>query len=145
MARRRKAGPKRKKGPRTKSGRLSRASKDLEVRDYGTREFCEKRGYVLTAPSRRSPQFPPASCWPTNCISSEQHRAAQRYSWAHAVTYGRVWRAMCPRGDPVGTEPPARMQEIAKDELGKMNRRLTKAERRHVANVADLHPLRSLA
>jgi hypothetical protein len=47
MARHRKAGRRQKPGPRTEDGRLSRAYKFLELRDLGTREFQNKRQYLV--------------------------------------------------------------------------------------------------
>jgi hypothetical protein len=70
------------------------------------------------------------------CLAPAQHSAALRYAWAHALTYCKPWRQMCPLGDPVGTEPPQRLQEIARDKLGWMDKRLDRAQRKAVVDVA---------
>jgi hypothetical protein len=133
MARRRKAGPRRKTGKRTRSGRLSRAYKDPEIRDHGTKEFVEKRQYVVNGAD--------PSLAATEKITPQQHTACQRYAWAHAMTFGRPWVQICPLGEHVGSEPPARMQEIAKDRLAKMDHVMSKAERLQIANLACFNVL----
>ena len=122
MARRRKPGRKQKSGPRTKSGRLSRAYKTPEIRDHGTKECQDKRQYLINGADPQLAATASGILLANGCLTQEQHTAALRYAWAHALVYGKPWRQICPLGDPVGSEPPQRMQEIARDKLAWMDR-----------------------
>ena len=136
MARRRKSGPRRKPGARTKSGRLSRAYKDPEIRDQGTKEFQAKRLALVNGADPALAATAPGILLANGFISPQQHAACQRYGWAHAMTFGRPWAQASPLAESAGSEPPARIQEIAKDRLEQMNRHLSKTERLRVANLA---------
>ena len=139
MARRRKAraaGRKRKPGPRTKSGRLSRAYKDPEIRDLGTREFQDKRAYLVNGADPALAATASGILLANGLLTREQYDAAMRYAWAHALTFGKRWRQICPLGEPVWSEPPQRMQEIARDKLAWMDSRLRLEQRKAVADVA---------
>ena len=136
MARRRKAGRKQKSGPRTKSGRLSRAYKSSELRDQGTWEFQNKRQYLINGADPQLAATASGILFANGCLTPGQHTAALRYSWAHALVYGKPWRQICPLGDPVGSEPPQRLQEIARDKLAWMDSRLRLEQRKAVADVA---------
>jgi hypothetical protein len=133
---RRKAGRKRKPGPRTKSGRLSPAYKDPELRDLGTREFQAKRLAIVNGADPQLAATASGILLANSLLTPQQHTAAQRYAWAHALSYGRPWIHACPLGDYVGWQMSDNMVEIAKDRLDQLDRRLTKVERLRVANIA---------
>jgi hypothetical protein len=136
MARQRKAGRKLKPGPRTKCGRLSRAYKDPEIRDQGTREFCAKRAYLVNGADPALAATASGILLANGLLTREQHDAALRYSWAHALTYGKVWRQTCPLGEDAGRAAPDRLLELARDKLAWMDGRLDLAQRKAVADVA---------
>jgi hypothetical protein len=69
-------------------------------------------------------------------LTREQHDAALRYAWAHALVFGKPWRQVCPLGERVGGEPPQRIREIARHKLTWMDGRLDLAQRKAVADVA---------
>ena len=138
-ARRRKArrgGRKRQPGPRTKSGRISRAYKSPELRDHGTREFVAKREYLVNGADPQLAATASGILLANGLLTQEQHTAAFRYSWAHALTFGKVWRQICPLAEDAGSAAPDRLLEIAKDKLAWMDRRLDRAQRKAVADVA---------
>jgi hypothetical protein len=136
MAKRRKSGPKRKAGKRTKSGRLSRAYKDPEIRDHGTKEFIEKRAALVNGADPSLAATASGLLLANGFITPAQHAAAQRYGWAHSLAWGRPWMHTSPLGELCATEPTDEMREIGRDRLAKMDRRLTKAERSRVADLA---------
>jgi hypothetical protein len=84
-----KRGRPRKSGPRTKSGRASRAYKSPELRDKGTPECQSKRAYLI---NRADPQLAATASGillANDHLNRDQHAAAMRYAWAHALTYGK--------------------------------------------------------
>jgi hypothetical protein len=68
-------------------------------------------------------------------LTKEQHTAATRYSWAHALTFGRVWGQISPLGEVVGA-PAHDMSGSAKAKLAYMDAKLSDAQRLAVANVS---------
>ena len=69
-------------------------------------------------------------------LTTEQHTAAQRYAWAHTLTFGRVWKQLSPLGEPLGNASSDGQLASARNALAKMDRKLTDAQRQAVANVA---------
>jgi hypothetical protein len=136
MARRRKAGRKLKPGPRTDRGRLSRAYKDPEIRDQGTREFCAKREYLVNGADPALAATASGILLANGLLTREQHDAALRYAWARALVFGKPWRQACPLGEPVGRIAPNQLLELAKHKLAGMDKRLDRAQRKAVADVA---------
>ena len=127
---------KRKKGPRTKSGRLSRAYKSPELRDHGTREFVEKRAALVNGGAPELAATASGILLANGFLTPAQHTAATRYSWAHNMAFGKPWVCTSPLGELCATEPTDEMREIGRYRLEQMDRRLTKAERLRVGNLA---------
>jgi hypothetical protein len=100
-----KRGRPRKKQPRTKSGRLSRAYKSVELRDYGTAKYVAKRAAIINGADPQLAATASGILLANGLLTKDQHLAAQRYAWAHSLTYGRPWKQICPLGEPVGNIP----------------------------------------
>ena len=128
-------GRKRKAGPRTKSGKLSRAYKTA-LRDEGTAEFRAKRLRLINGADPQLAATTSGILLANGFLSAEQHHAALRYAWAHAIVFGRPWRQACPLADPIGQPTPDRLAEIARDKLAQMDARLDYDQRLAVANVS---------
>ena len=129
-------GRKRKAGPRTKSGKLSRAHKTL-VRDEGTAEFRAKRARLINGADPALSATASGVLFANGFLTAEQHHAALRYAWAHAVVFGRPWRQACPLADPIGSSPtPDQLIKIAHAKLAQMDARLDYDQRLQVANLA---------
>ena len=69
-------------------------------------------------------------------LTPQQHSACLRYGWAHSLAFGRPWMRTSPLGELCSTEPTDEMREIGRYRLEQMDRRLTKAERQQVGNLA---------
>jgi hypothetical protein len=69
-------------------------------------------------------------------LTAEQHNAALRYTWAHALTFGRVWKQQCLLGEPPGRPSSDGQLTSAKNALARMDRKLTDEQRQAVANVS---------
>jgi hypothetical protein len=106
------------------------------VRDQGTREFCAKREYLVNGADPQLAATASGILLANGLLTREQYDAAMRYAWAHALVYGKPWRQICALGEPVGSEPPQRMQELARDKLAWMDSRLRLEQRKAVADVA---------
>jgi hypothetical protein len=93
-------GRPRKDGPRTKSGRLSRAIKhNPKLRDEGTKQFVAKRTAMVNGADPQLSATASGILLANGFLTKEQHTAAQRYAWAHATVFSRVWKQQCPLGD----------------------------------------------
>jgi hypothetical protein len=122
---------------RPKSGRLSRAHKSPDLRDQGTAEFQSKRAYLINGSDPQLAATTSGILLANEMITQEQHTAALRYAWAHALTFGRPWNQACPLAGPGGgTIPSDRQLEVAKEQLDTWNARLNPAQRLAVSNVA---------
>jgi hypothetical protein len=96
-------GRPRKEGPRTKSGRLSRASKrNPELHDHGTRQFVAKRAAMVNGGAPELSATDSGILLANGLLTAEQHTAALKYAWAHALTFERVWGQISPLGEKVG-------------------------------------------
>ena len=128
---------KRKPGPRTPSGRLSRAYKSPELRDKGTPEVQDKRAYLINGSDPQLAATASGILLANGFLTHEQHAAAMRYSWAHALTCGRPLAPSPPaRGTGRRPDPADDLLERARQRLQAMDARLTSEQRQPVGNVA---------
>jgi hypothetical protein len=109
-----------KEGPRTKGGRLSEArQRNPELRDHGTKQYVAKREAMINGAAPELSATASGILLANGFLTAEQHTAALRYAWAHALTFGRVWGQISPLAEPVG--PPANdMSGTANEKLAMM-------------------------
>jgi hypothetical protein len=81
-------GRRRKAGKRTPSGRLSRAHRDIEVRDHGTAEGVRKRHLLVNGAPIEWAGSAITILQANGHVSAEQVNAAQRYRWAYSLAFG---------------------------------------------------------
>jgi hypothetical protein len=130
----------RRPGPRTKSGRLSRATKSPELRDLGTDEGRAKRAALINGSDPQLAATASGILLANGFITQEQHVAALRYAYAHAMVFGKVWSVVCPLAWDMprqgGDGPPEEAVTRARKRIDGWNVLLDPNQRQAVANVA---------
>jgi hypothetical protein len=123
-------------GARTASGRLSRAIQhNPKLRDEGTKQFVAKRTAMVNGADPQLSATASGILLANGFLTKEQHTAALRYSWAHALTFGRVWGQISPLGEVMGA-PANDMSGKAKKRLAHMDAKMNDEQRQAVSNVA---------
>jgi hypothetical protein len=130
----------RKSGRRTPSGRLSRAGKPREARIEPTAETAAKRQALVNGSDPALSASAIGVLFANAHLTEEQYIAAQRYSRAHAIVFGRLWsHVQNSLGAPLpqeGEPPSDELHAWAEHQLDKWNARLDLPQRQAIANVA---------
>jgi hypothetical protein len=134
----RKSGPKKRGGPREGNGRLSR-----QLVDRGTQQLQARRAFLANGSDPALSATASGILYAQGILSQEQYDAAVRYAWAHALSFGTIWRQACPlvqRGE--GASPaPDELLAVAKDKLARMDSKLAPDQRQAVADLAAFNVL----
>jgi len=107
MARRRKSAPKKRGGPREANGRCSRRIAHQLV-DRGTQKSQDRRAYLVNGSDPQLAATASGILFANGVLIEAQHNAVVRYSWAHALSFGTIWRQACPlarRGEGISPAP----------------------------------------
>jgi hypothetical protein len=107
------------------------------VRDQGTKQLVAKRAAMINGADPQLSATASGILLANGFLTAEQHNAAQRYAWAHTLTFGRVWTQQCVLADPIGGSVTSDGRvAAAKKKLAAMDAKLTDEQRQAVANVS---------
>jgi hypothetical protein len=79
------------------------------LRDYGTREFCEKRQYLINGADPQLAATASGTLLANGLLCQNQHDAALHFACCYVPVFGYPWRSMkCRLAEVTGNVPSRR-------------------------------------